>query len=203
MKKNFLIILLTILAVSCNTKKDIDNVLNVSIDQNNPKIKLVLIITLFERINKEKLDEISEKLYDRYDGEDYENVFFTYYLMDMEIGNGSYARAQYNPKESKILGLTESEKIKIFSHFNLVGRYWIDDMAQLILQIEKEDNKYYIKKYAADFSNDKELLIRSVKDIDTVYKISDAEDGAYYLIDSNDELSIFDNQGYINKFLRN
>lgn len=190
------------LLLSCKSNKDIENVYNVTVDQNNPTAKLVLIVTLLDRINKVELEAVSNELYERYYGEDYGSVFFSYYLINMEVNNGSYARTQFNPKESQIIGLTEEEKNKIIDHFNISGSYWIDDHWQIIMQIKNEGNNHYMKKYAVDFSSSKELVNKSVRNRDTILKIPDAEDGAYYLLDENNELSIFDSAGYINKFLK-
>jgi hypothetical protein len=201
--KNIIILSVVFFSLISCSKKEIDYVYQIDDDNSIPKIKLSLNVYISKRIDISELKIMADEIYDRYDGKTYENVFIEYLLPRMEPGNGCYATSNYQPnQELTIIGLTNDDLEKIKSKFS-IKRYWIDDSWKMLLSIDKEKNKYYLKKYASDFSTGKSLLYRKVKDNDTIYKIPDAIDGAYYVVKSNNDLAIFDKQGYINSFLNN
>ena len=186
-----------------NQFQGFENVSYIEDDHTIPRIKLSLNVYVSKRIDEIELKDLAEKIYSKYDGEDYENTFIEYLLPGMEPGNGCYATSHYNPDfNMQIFGVTEKELSDIKSKFDIKGRYWLDSGWKILLTIEKKKNKYYLNKYANDFSTGKTLLLKDVKKADTIYRISDAIDNAYYLINSNNELEIYDNQGYVDKYLQ-
>lgn len=200
MKNIFLIIVLSFLMfISCDTKPDYVDYINV--EQKIPKIKLSITAYISKRINSDELQKLAEKIYDEYDGKNYENVFIVYLLPNMEFDKGSYAISHYNPELNlKINELTEDEIIKIKHNFPISKRYWID--GKMLIEIEKEKHEYYVKQFGDDLSTGKKLLTKEIRDLDTIYRFHDNDFGEYYLLDSNNDLSIYDKQGYICSYSR-
>lgn len=200
MKNIFLIIVLSFLMfISCDTKPNYVDYINV--EQKIPKIKLSITVYISKRINSDELQKLAEKIYDEYDGKNYENVFIVYLLPNMEFGKGSYAISHYNPELSlKINELTEDEIIKIKHNFPISKRYWID--GKMLIEIGKEKHEYYVKQFGDDLSTGKKLLTKEIRNLDTIYRFHDNDFGEYYLLDSNNDLSIYDKQGYICSYSR-
>lgn len=194
---------LVLLSISCS-KKEIKNVISVEQIQMIPDVKLSLKVYLDRRIEHEMLDKIADELYSRYNGKDYKNTFIIYLLYDMEEGTGAYATSHFNPeKDLQIFGLTESEMFKMASHFPINKRSWVDDHSGIIFSIEKEkDGKYYRKSYGRDLSKGSEELIRKVNNQDTLYFLPDSPSGDFYSIDKDNNLSVNDDRGHINSFLK-
>lgn len=193
--------LILMILVSCDFEND--NVVSISERVNIPNIKLSIDVIIKSRLDKSEITELANEIYDKYDGHTYDNVFIEYTLPGMIYGNGIYATSHFMPKlQVQFFGLTDSESSKIINSFKIKDRFWYDDNWRMILQIIKENEKYYLKKYAYDLTSGKEELIRKVNSTDTLYYIPDAVDNAYYLIDSSNELSIFDEQGFVYGFLK-
>lgn len=199
--KNIFYALILLIFVSCSFEND--NVESISERVNIPNIKLSIDVKIKSRLDKNEITEIANEIYNKYDGHTYENVFIEYTLPGMIYGNGIYASSHFMPQiQVQFYGLTNSESLKIKKTFKINDRFWYDDNWRMILQIIKENEKYYLKKYACDLSSSKEELNRKVNSPDTIYYIPDAIDNAYYLIDNSNELSIFDNQGFVYGFLK-
>lgn len=193
--------LILMILVSCDFENN--NVVSISERVNIPNIKLSIDVIIKSRLDKSEITELANEIYDKYDGHTYDNVFIEYTLPGMIYGNGIYATSHFMPQlQVQFFGLTDSESSKIINSFKIKDRFWYDDNWRMILQIIKENEKYYLKKYAYDLTSGKEELIRKVNSTDTLYYIPDAVDNAYYLIDSSNELSIFDEQGFVYGFLK-
>lgn len=186
-----------------NQFEGFENVSLIEDDHTIPRIKLSLNVYISKRIDEIELKDLAERIYSKYDGEDYENTFIEYLLPGMKSGNGCYATSHYNPNLNlNIFGVTEKELSDIKSKFGIKNRYWLESGSKILLTIEMKKNTYYLKQYANDFSTGKRLLQKEIKEGDTIYRIPDAIDGEYYMINSNNELEIYDNQGYIDKYLQ-
>lgn len=199
--KTLIYLFFTFLFISCEYKNE--NIETITERVNIPNVKLSLDIKIKSRLDKNEINEIAQELYKNYNGYSYENVFMEYSLPEMIHGNGIYATSHFMPQiQVQLYGLTNSESIKLVKSFNINDRYWFDDNWRMIIQIIKENDIYYLKKYAYDMSSSKQELIRKVNSPDTLYFIPNAIDHAYYLIDSSNELSLFDEKGFVYGFLK-
>lgn len=193
------IIFVAFTLVSCNSK--LEYVEDIYVEQEIPKIKLSLTVNISKRVNSEELSGLAEKIYNSYDGSEYESVFIIYMLPKMAFDNGSYASSHYNPDlEIKIYDLTDEEILKIQNNFSISDRYWFD--RKILFEILKEENKYYIHQFGSDLTTEKRELVKEVKGSDTLYRFKNNEFGEYYLLNRNNDLSIYDEKGFIYKFLK-
>ena len=189
-------IIIFLILISCKQNDNFDNII---VEQNFPQIKLSLIVNIKNRLNDIELSEISKKIYNKYDGENYESVFIKYMLPNIIEGTGSYATTHYRPNlEINRYELSNEEIEKIKLKFKIKGDYWVD--RKLLIQFKKVNDSMYLKQYGDDYSHGKIGVIKEVKDLDTIYHIIDNDYGEYYVHFNSGDLAIFDTKGMIFQF---
>ncbi len=122
----------------------------------------------------------------------------------MEIGNGAWATTHFNPNlEVVILGLNIEEekslkknKSNSIKTHNIIGE-WFDEYSQYRLTIYKVNNKIFGRYLHTDGSEEtNQLIIKG----DLIFDNKKYGHGEYYKLSRNNNLSIYDNEGYIYSF---
>jgi len=195
--KNFLLILLILLAISCEKKlNDFESeyISKITESGNIPKTKRGFEVTINKRLNETELENLGNRLYQYFDGNKYSNFFVNYYLDGMIIGNGSYASTHFTPELAiSITGLTENDIENITNENFNEKRYWIDDGWKNIIAFRKENNNILIKRYFPDLTKDQKTLKLKIENNDTLFIVPDRTNGEYYKINSDGELEQYDN----------
>lgn len=210
MKQKF-VIKLTIFALatilfSCNEKDNspIPFVVDVLIYDKIPNQKLSLNVILSERIEENELESVAKKIYEKYNGNDYTNVFVVYYQNGMRIGNGGYATTHFRPNlEVDIYGLS-NKMIDGINQANIETKnYWIDDDWQSLATIRRINNQFELYRIGSDLSTGSfPLQIRLSKEKDTVFYEQRDSGRTYYFINSQGQIEVSDENGLIYKMFK-
>lgn len=176
---------------------------NIEIYDKIPNRKLSLNIILSKRIGETELRKIGNILYRKYNGSEYENLFMTYYLNGMTIGNMGYATTHFRPNiEVRVYGLTKYMFEKIKNSGIDSKDYWIDDDWQSLATIRKINNKYELYRIAYDLSTaSRELKMKVTKNKDTVYFDSGINRNVFYYKNKANQIEVRDKKGLIYKML--
>ena len=201
MKHFFVIVLLITLFISCGNSNLLEKY-NCTIIETDKlgDVKKSLTIRAQAQLSKGELEELA--LYLRSQNKNYERLFIAYYLPDMKINTGAWATTHFTPSlEIKILGVTTDEK-KVIIEVDLpsgeiIGK-WYDStiMVEHSIIIYLIDGQYkQVEKYKDGSSND-HLLTKSEQN-GKVKFVYDNDFGEYYLIESDNSLGLYDNDGLI------
>lgn len=124
-----------------------------------PGTKRSLNIRLDRRVSEKVLQSLSTKLKNS-DSSDYERTFILYYLPDMKVDAGAWAKTHYNPDlEVEILGSTIEEAKALRQSSDdpsreVIGR-WLDDDAfsESRLVLYRKDGNLYMEQTYEDGSS--------------------------------------------------
>jgi|GEM_PF-5621916 len=204
MKKMLLFILLILF--SCEKKienfKD-ENVIKISETGNTPKVKRGFEVVINKRLDETELQTLGNYIYQYFDGEKFQNFFINYYLKGMIIGNGSYASTHFTPNlEVNLTGLSQNEIENIKANNFHEKRFWIDDGFKNIISFRKENNKILMYRYFSDFSKDIREIKFKIQNNDTIFIVPNRINGEEYRINMENDLEQYDNQGYVDKMLK-
>lgn len=168
-----------------------------------PDTKRSLDIRLNRRVSEEILQLLGNKLKNS-DSRNHKRMFILYYLPDMNVDAGAWAKTHYNPDlEVEILGSTVEEAKALRQSSNdssreVIGR-WLDEDAftesRLVL-LRKDGNLYMEQTYGDGSSRVMEVVEKqSLRGRRIERKNEDTVD--YWLIDENGNLQIRDDKGLI------
>ena len=166
-------------------------------------IKYSVEIELSKKVSEQYLRSLALQIQKKAPQE-FERIFILYYLPGMTPGAGAWATSHFNPNlEVKILGLTIGEEEVLKSQPNNVSNNvigeWIDE------------TPYIAGKYTFLKRNGKILMVIKFKDGSTLEREmlqfersgnlayreqGDNDFGEYYVIESNGNLSAYDNEGF-------
>lgn len=176
-------------------------------DEKNAPHKRSVDVRLDAPLDANTLEQIANRI--RYsDLDKYNKTFILYYLPDMEIGAGAWAKSHFTPKLSvKVLGLTVEQETKqsnenAFDGKDVVG-IWYDNRAYIgaTITVYRENNNLFVHTLYKDGSNSTDQV--SEKKLSGTIRLEDADSksayGEYWLLKGN-ELSIYDSEGLITKY---
>ncbi len=174
-----------------------------------PGIKRSLVVRLNKKISENALRAIALKLKSQ-ETQDYQRTFITYYLPGMKIDAGAWATTHFNPNlEVLILGVAVEEEKQLANGLTQDGREivgsWIDETPGVAgrITIFREARKLYIETRFKDGSNLKEELIEKKSGERRRFdKLEGSEFGDHWIIDSNGNLQVRDNEGLIRTALK-
>lgn len=175
------------------------------IDENIvPGIKRSLDIRLNNKVSEKVLRSIAMKLRNA-DSNSYERTFIGYYLPGMEVNAGSWATTHFNPDlEVRILGLTVEQEQALTQEPEDASREiigsWLDEspFAGNRITIFRKDGKLFMENtYKDGSSGTKELVARKSPLGQRFDKVGDSTAGGFWILDSNGDLQLRDNEGWI------
>ncbi len=172
-----------------------------------PEIKMSIDVRLKQRVSQEALELIARNLFLENEGPSYDHVFITYYLPDMVVGSGAWSTSHFNPTlEINILGLTVEEeqvhqKRKYKTEERCIGK-WVDEALPAIVTICHENDGLRMdwKLTRGNGAIIKmEVIENTVGGQVRFQEKKNNINGEYYVIDSQDNLNLYDNDGFIRK----
>lgn len=176
------------------------------IDKNIvPGIKRSLDIRLNNKVSEKVLRSIAMKLRNA-DSNSYERTFIGYYLPGMEVNAGYWATTHFNPDlEVRILGLTVEQERALTQEPEDASREiigsWLDESPFVgnRITIFRKDGKLFMENiYKDGSSGTKELVARkSPLGGQRFEKVGDSTAGDHWMVDSNGNLQLRDNEGWI------
>lgn len=170
-----------------------------------PGIKRSLDVRLNKRISEDVLTTIAYKLQQE-DSRQYRNTFICYYLEDMKVGAGAWATSHFTPDlEVRILGMTE-EQHRILGQVSseeiegeMLGQ-WLDErpfVSSRTTIMKIEDTWFLMHEYPDGSSNPREIIERDSHEGRRFEWKESLHPEDYWIIDSNGNLLICDNDGII------
>ena len=167
-----------------------------------PGIKRSINVRLNKEVSEITLRAIALKL-KASDSRSYDNTFITYYLPGMAAGAGAWATTHFNPDlEVRILGLKSGDETRLVAQSNhanrdMIGR-WLDEGLGSRITIFDEDGRLFIQQAFKDGSSFKKELVESRSPLGRRFdKVDGSSTGDYWILRSNGNLQIRDNDGLI------
>ena len=193
-------------AQSSPTTIQIPNNITYKIIENNilPGIKRSLTVQIDRKVSENILREIAIKLKDS-DPKKYDRTFIVYCLPEIDCKNGAWATSHFDPDlEVRIQGLSieQETKLKQKSEDNsqkIIGT-WLDESVHMghKITISSMDESLYVGRSFPDGSSSKnELVERSSSDGRKFEDKKGANFGEFYLLDSQGNLQVWDQDGLI------
>lgn len=179
-------------------------------------------IRLEKEYMKSDLEEFAYFIKNNVKSGNYKRIFISYYLPNMNVGQGAWATSHFNPdleiimsspffddsKENDIVNVSKTDKainefIKQNGPCEIIGKW--DQGYDMLMFIFKKNGKYNLKEININtlrISRNFELLVKNLKGKQVfIIKEFIAEGYTdYYLIESNGDLALFDNIGLIEKY---
>lgn len=151
-----------------------------------------------EKISKDELTSIANKI--RETRKSYDKLWIFYNLPGKQTGSAAWATTHFTPNlEVEILGSTDAEDKKmnaVSADGNVIGK-WQDTRpyADYSMIIYEKDKKVFMKStYKDGSSGDVEFLKKNYKG-KVRYEPLQNKHNEYYLIESNGNLGMYDNEG--------
>lgn len=177
------------------------------IDQSTiPGIKRSLVIRLNKEVSEGVLESIALALKNS-DANSYERTFIGYYLPDMEVNTGFWATTHFNPSlEVRIRGFTVDQKQALNQKpndpYGLIIGCWLDERPYVgnRITIFQKDGKLYMANHHKDGSSGVKKLIEKKSPLGRRFEdenMAVSETGDHWLLDSNGNLQLRDNEGLI------
>lgn len=175
------------------------------IDENIvPGLKRSLEIRLNKKVSEQVLHSIAMKLRNA-DSNSYEHTFIGYYLPGMEVNAGYWATTHFNPElEVRILGMTVEQEQALTQEPQDASREvigtWLDErpFAGNRITIFRKDGKLFMENRYKDGSGDTKELAATKSPLGQRFdKVDDSTVGGFWIIDSNGDLQLRDNEGWI------
>ena len=173
--------------------------------ENYQNIKYTYDIRLAnDKLLENELSDLAIELKNKLD-RSYERIFITYYLPDDKVGSGAWAISHFNSDlKVSILGLTHAD-IENYNQENpeenIIGK-WIAGSyknAYFIILFEK-NGKLYKAMRNIDESIEDEMVLQEESGIKKYVKKGENDFGEYYIINANEELEVYDIDGFIDKY---
>lgn len=167
-----------------------------------PGIKRSLDVRLNKEVSEIALRAIALKLKSE-DSRSYDRTFMTYYLPGMAIGAGAWATTHFNPDlVVRILGLRAGDDTRLVTQSkqanrDVIGR-WLDESLGSRITIFDEESKLFIQQTFKDGSSLKKELVESTSPLGRRFdKVDGSSPGDYWVLGSDGNLQIRDNDGLI------
>ena len=169
-----------------------------------PGFKRSLYVKLNKKVSAQILHAIATELKSQ-DPRDYDRTFMTYHIPGMPVRAGAWATTHFNPDlEVKILGLTAEEEDNLVpaqatpADRRIIGR-WIDESPYVgsRISILSEDGKLFGEQIFKDGSSFKRELIEKQSPLGRRFDRVDSRIGDHWVITSNGNLQLRDNDGLI------
>ena len=174
-----------------------------------PSIKRRLDVRLNRRVSEQTLRVIALKLKAQ-DSGTYDRTFMFYYLPGMTVSAGAWATTHFTPDlEVRILGLTAEAENKLVTqpqaaNREVIGR-WLDDTPLIgnRTTIFREKGKLFMEHLFKDGSNHKTELIERKSPLGRRFdKVKSSRAADHWVLDSNGNLQVRDNDGLIATLMR-
>jgi len=171
-------------------------------DSKKRNIKRSVTVRLESKVSKETLSQIAQKIKDA-DKTNYKRTFILYYLSGMEIGMGAWATTHFNPGlEVRIQGLSLEDEEALKNTKENTNRHeigsWISELSPAgIITIYKANGSYLLKWRYSDGSKSEKTLIKKSSSKGIRFVKKNNPNGDYYIINSSNNLEIWDNLGLI------
>ncbi len=167
-------------------------------------VKRSVDVRLPKRVSESTLSEIAKTI-KRSTQANHDRTFICFYLPDMEVSAGCWATAHYNPKlDVKIIGLP-LDAINRFSATEENDRSeigcWLDETPFIgrIIVIFTDDRKLFMESTFGDGSKATEEIAESESPYGRRFDaIASKPTGEYWLIDAEDNLQLWDREGFVN-----
>ncbi len=189
--------------------------------------KLSLDIQLDKPYKKSELQNFAYYIKNNFAKKSYKRIFISYYLPEMNVGNGAWATSHFNPnlevymtspfyddinQNNTIDTINTKKLLKDFSkkHNNIIG-LWKENNSFIII-IHKINKTYYFNEIDIESGvegKDYELIVNGQKNYvlkDLLYPEKSnnvkliGEYTDYYKIESNGDLSLYDKFGIIERY---
>ncbi len=165
--------------------------------------KVNVNILLSEKLDKNQLKEIAEKIRKFEDKDKFTRLYIFYYLEEYKIGSGAWAYTHYEPElEIKIIGATKREeeecrKKALSVKKNTIGRWYEEQNTMGTSRVlYRKDEKVFLKIfYKCGQESINELKEQKVSNgIKFSYKGKGAYNGEYYILFERGELGFFNKE---------
>lgn len=166
--------------------------------------KRSLDIRLSKKVSEETLRAIALKL-NAQDSKNYERTFICYYLPDMKVGAGAWATTHFNPNlDVRIQGLTAEQEETLKKQPDDPSREvigsWLDESPFVgsRITIFRQNGKLFIENTYKDGSSGKKEIVEKLSGKDRTFREKERNSfGEFYLIDSQGNLQLWDQEGLI------
>ena len=166
--------------------------------------KRSLDVRLNKKVSEKTLRAIALKLKAQ-DSKNYERTFICYYLPDMEVGAGAWATTHFNPNlEVRIQGLTTEQEKILKQHPDDPSREvigsWLDETPYMgrRITIFRQNGKLFMESVWYDGSSGKKEIVEKLSDQRRTFREKERNSfGEFYLIDSQGNLQLWDQEGLI------
>jgi len=202
MKKLLLFSILSLLIFACGGEESkIPKDISYSIideDRNDNIGKSNIKIRINKKTSKDVLSEIAKEI--KREREELNNLFIFYYTEGMSTTGMAWATSHFTPNlEVKILGSTDKEDKKMLSEIKVEGEIlgkWKSDvlMGAILIFYENNQEEQIMKIQFKDGSVMEDKITR--KTINGKTRLDDGnENGEYYILDKDGNLSLYGNDG--------
>jgi len=202
MKKLLLFSILSLLIFACGGEESkIPKDISYSIideDRNDNIGKSNIKIRINKKTSKDVLSEIAKEI--KREREELNNLFIFYYTEGMSTTGMAWATSHFTPNlEVKILGSTDEEDKKMLSEIEVEGEIlgkWKSDvlMGAILIFYENNQEEQIMKIQFKDGSVMEDKITR--KTINGKTRLDDGnENGEYYILDKDGNLSLYGNDG--------
>ncbi len=161
-----------------------------------------LTVRLNKRVSEQVLRAIALHLKDL-DRRTYDRTFITYYLPGMDPNDRAWATTHFNPDlEVLILGSTTGQKRNLATQpypadRQIIGS-WLDELMESRVTFFRDGDKIFMERmFTSGSSRIEEVAERDGWSGRRFDKIEGPSDGDHYVIDSDGNLQIRDNEGFI------
>ncbi len=166
--------------------------------------KRSLDVRLNKKVSEGILRTIALKLKAQ-DPRNYERTFICYYLPNMEVGAGAWATTHFNPDlEVRILGLTAEQEEALKKQPDDPSREvigsWLDESPYLGCKVTifRQNGKLFMENTYKDGSSGKKEIVEKLSGkVRTFRRKEGSSVGEFYLIDKQDNLQLWDEEGII------
>ena len=196
-----------------SSKADYDeffNAYSIIKQESMHSIKARIDVRLNRKFNKSSIEKLARKLKNDLKV-DYDRIFISYYLPGMKVGSGAWATSHFNPDLNiVILGLSEASVDKLKENYkenqteDKIGT-WVAGMYDepYLIVFFKKNGKVYMSYRDEDDKGgilDTEFIIKNVNGQKRYIDKGSAFGEEYYIINSDGELEVYDNYGFIERY---
>lgn len=186
-------------------KNEEDNITYSIIDSDTfLDYKRSLDVRLNKKVSEDTLRVIALKLKAQ-DPRSYERTFICYYLPGMEVGAGAWATTHFNPNlDIKILGITAEQENALRQQPNDPSRKvigsWLDEtpFMEKRVVVFQEDGRLFMEHTYKDGSSGQREIVEKLSGRGRTFERKEGSSvGEFYLIDSQGNLQLWDEEGII------
>jgi hypothetical protein len=210
MKKFILIALVAFFLFGCGNETTSEPPLpeyaKYTISEDTPKrdIKRSVVVILENKVNKEILSQIAQKIKNS-DPAKYQRTFIGYYLKAQDKSNGYWATTHFEPDLKVIMyGLSKddeeilSKPVASTPNKDVVG-VWLDDRShigsRMTLYYDKEKNLFLENTYSNGSSNTKDMVDLALENERRIENKGGNDFGEYLVINKAGQLEFWSKNG--------